>query len=443
MNWKLTYKAKLILTGVICVVSLAFIGSVNLSQLGNLGDSIAATDLLAGSSEAVSFREALQGELSRAKTVLLGGLCTVALAILGLQLWLATGLKRGFSKTTAFIKDMANGELDLNKSIPLNYLDCSKFKQCNQPSCASFGKKEPCWSRVGSMQPVKEWIQCPGVLSGKVTDCADCPVFKAVEQDEFDVQANWLNTIFWQLRSYLKRGVGDSGNRLSGLAHKMESTVHQLSNGVSQQAAAAEEASSSMEEMTSNITQSSENASKTEQIAKQSAQRAEESGGAVTDTVSAMKSISEKILIIEEIARQTDLLALNAAIEAARAGEHGKGFAVVAAEVRKLSERSQGAAGDISKLSISSVDIAETAGQMLTQLVPDIQNTAELVREISAGSTEQSSGADQINKAIVQLDQVTQKNASASDEISSMAEELSVQSEQLQEAIALFNINDS
>ena len=221
---------------------------------------------------------------------------------------------------------------------------------------------------------------------------------------------------------------------------ELSSSSETMSQGASEQAAAAEEVSSSMEEMSSNIRQNADNAIQTEKIASKSAKDAQEGGKAVTHTVSAMKEIAGKISIIEEIARQTNLLALNAAIEAARAGEHGKGFAVVASEVRKLAERSQRAAAEISALSSTSVEIAEKAGQMLNQMVPDIQKTAELVMEISAACREQDTGAEQINKAIQQLDQVIQQNASASEEISSTAEELSGQAEQLQDTIAFFKV---
>ncbi len=222
---------------------------------------------------------------------------------------------------------------------------------------------------------------------------------------------------------------------------EMSATAQQMSQGATEQAASAEEISSSMEQMASNIRQNTDNAMQTEKIAVKSASDAREGGKAVTETVSAMKEIATKISIIEEIARQTNLLALNAAIEAARAGEHGKGFAVVASEVRKLAERSQSAAGEISKLSTSSVAIAEQAGEMLNKMLPDIQKTAELVQEISASSKEQDTGAEQINKAIQQLDQVIQQNAGSAEEMASTTEELSSQAEQLKATIAFFTLD--
>jgi methyl-accepting chemotaxis protein len=233
-----------------------------------------------------------------------------------------------------------------------------------------------------------------------------------------------------------------SADNVASGSQAMSASSEEMSQGASEQAAAAEEASSSIEQMTANIRQNADNAMETEKIAIQAAIDAKEGGAAVTNTVGAMKDIASKINIIEEISRQTNLLALNAAIEAARAGEHGKGFAVVAAEVRKLAERSQIAAGEISELSTSSVDVAERAGELLNVVVPNIQKTAELVQEITAASREQDAGADQINKAIQQLDQVIQQNASASEEMASTAEELSSQSEQLQNMIAYFKLNE-
>ena len=216
----------------------------------------------------------------------------------------------------------------------------------------------------------------------------------------------------------------------------------QVSKGASAQAAAAEQASSSMEEMVSNIKQNADNAQQTDKIANKSAKDALESGKSVLEAVAAMKEIANKISIIEEIARQTNLLALNAAIEAARAGEHGKGFAVVAAEVRKLAERSQKAAGEINQLSATTLKVSEKSGEMLEKLVPDIQRTAELVQEITAASKEQDTGAEQINKALQQLEQVIQQNASASEEMASTTEELTGQSDQLVSALSFFRTGD-
>jgi methyl-accepting chemotaxis protein len=246
-----------------------------------------------------------------------------------------------------------------------------------------------------------------------------------------------LETMLQKLRMVAGE-VASAANNVSSGAEELSSSAEEMAQGSTEQASSTEEASASMEQMAANIKQNADNASQTEKIARRSAQDAQASGDAVNKAVNAMQTIAEKIMIVQEIARQTDLLALNAAVEAARAGEHGRGFAVVASEVRKLAERSQAAAAEISSLSSDTVKVAAEAGQMLTKLVPDIKRTAELVEEISAACREQDIGAEQVNQAIQQLDKVTQQNASASEEMSATSEQLAAQAEQLQVTIAFF-----
>ncbi|WP_342151987.1 methyl-accepting chemotaxis protein [Methylorubrum sp. SB2] len=262
----------------------------------------------------------------------------------------------------------------------------------------------------------------------------------ATGRDEVTDLLHAIQAMNVKLREVVGQVIASASNVSAG-SQELSASAEQLSQGSTEQASSTEEASASMEEMAANVKQNAENAGQTEAIARQSAKDAEASGGAVGRAVEAMQTIAQKITIVQEIARQTDLLALNAAVEAARAGEHGRGFAVVASEVRKLAERSQAAAAEIGTLSIDTVKAAREAGDMLGRLVPDIKKTASLVEEISAACREQDVGSGQINQAIQQLDKVTQQNASASEQVSATSEELAAQAETLQAAIAYFRID--
>ena len=288
-----------------------------------------------------------------------------------------------------------------------------------------------------ALQPIARLNSVVGQVAGGDLTTA----VTAESGDEIGLLFTSLGSMVLKLKSVVSDVKNASDNVASG-SRQLSVGSEQMSQGTTEQAASAEEASASIEEMHTTIRQNADNAIATEKIALKSASDALESGKAVSEAVKAMKDIAGKISVIEEIARQTNLLALNAAIEAARAGEHGKGFAVVAAEVRKLAERSQLAAGEIGQLSGSSVEVAERAGGMLGKLVPDIQKTAELVQEISASSKEQASGADQINSSIQQLNKVIQQNAGFAEEMASTAQELSAQADQLLKSMTFFQISD-
>ncbi|HSB95219.1 MAG TPA: methyl-accepting chemotaxis protein, partial [Spongiibacteraceae bacterium] len=244
----------------------------------------------------------------------------------------------------------------------------------------------------------------------------------------------------------LSRIIGDvrvAADSLSNASDQVNSTAQSLSQAASEQAASVEETSASIEQMTASIGQNAENAKVTDGMATKAAREATEGGQSVKQTVAAMKAIAAKIGIIDDIAYQTNLLALNAAIEAARAGDHGKGFAVVAAEVRKLAERSQVAAREISEVAGNSVTLSEQAGRLLDEIVPAISKTSDLVQEIAAASEEQSTGVAQVNLAMGQLNQLTQQNASASEELAATSEEMNGQADQLQSLMEFFKTSDT
>ncbi len=290
---------------------------------------------------------------------------------------------------------------------------------------------------LGIVRPVTKAVAyARGMEEGDFTQSLEVS-----QRDEIGVLADAFRGMAGRLRSVVQDVKGVSDIVAQGAA-RLSRNAQSMSQSSNEQAATGEEVSASMEEMGSIVKQNRENAVATEAIAVKVAEDAGKGGKAVGETVSAMKKIASKTSIIEEIARQTNLLALNAAIEAARAAEHGKGFAVVASEVRKLAERSQIAAVEIGQLTVTSVKVAETAGELISRIVPEVEKTAELIREISAASSEQDAGTEQMNLAIQQLDQTIQLNATASEQVSSTAEELAGQAELLQQSIQFFKLGD-
>ncbi len=341
----------------------------------------------------------------------------IALVIaVGAALWLALAISKGLAKIAVLSEAVAIG--DLNKTVEINTNDEIK----------------------DLITTVNKMTANLRKTAGVADQIADGDLTVAVKPlSDLDTLGLAMERMAEKLSEVVGKALTAADNVSSG-AQELTATAEQVSEGASEQAAAAEQASASMEQMSANIKQNADNATQTEKLSRQSAKEAEASGEAVNRAVEAMQTIAEKITIVQEIARQTDLLALNAAVEAARAGEHGRGFAVVASEVRKLAERSQIAATEIGAVSAETVKAARTAGEMLASLVPNIKRTAELVTEISAACREQDIGGSQINEAIQQLDKVTQQNASASEEMTATAGELSTQAEDLQAAIAYFRI---
>jgi methyl-accepting chemotaxis protein len=262
------------------------------------------------------------------------------------------------------------------------------------------------------------------------------------QKDEMGELASALNIMIEKLHEIILN-IRTGTDRIAAASEKISHNSKQLSEGASQQSSSTEQVSSSMEEMAGNIQQNTENAQQTGRISRKAADSMMEMSKIGKESLDSIKTIAEKITIINDIAFQTNLLALNAAVEAARAGEHGRGFAVVAAEVRKLAERSKQAADEIETLSKNSLKITEDSKHLLDALVPEIQKTSQLVQEIASASIEQNAGTDQINGAIQQLNIITRQNAAASGDMASSAEELSSQADNLRSAVALFKLADN
>jgi len=259
--------------------------------------------------------------------------------------------------------------------------------------------------------------------------------------DETGILASALSTMIERLNKTLEKIIMTAQD-INHSSTEVAQTSQQVAAGASEQAANAEEISASMEELVSNIQQNTDNSRESNTIVSRAAEDADSGGHAVEEAVELMKTVAEKIRIIEDIARNTNLLALNASIEAARAGEAGKGFAVVASEVGKLAASSQNAAAEITGISSESVKKADNTRELMREMVPAIQKSAEIVSDIMTGSIEQAKGAEQVSSALLQMDEVIQANASASEQIAAMAEELKKNSSDLDTAVNFFKITD-
>ncbi len=360
--------------------------------------------------------EKSQQEYVTTRSMLITVTVVAFLLALGAGSWIVLLISRGLGKVTKLVEAVSIGDLTQNLEVRSN----DEIKDV-----------------ASAVSTMTLNLRNTAAIADKIAE-GDLTV-KPKALSEKDTLGRALERMVEKLRDVVTNASNASENVASG-SQELSSAAEQVSQGATEQASAAEEASASMEEMAANIKQNADNAAQTEKISRQSSKDAEVSGEAVNRAVTAMQTIAEKITIVQEIARQTDLLALNAAVEAARAGEHGKGFAVVASEVRKLAERSQTAAAEISAVSSETVKAAQAAGEMLVRLVPDIRKTAELVSEISAACREQDIGASQINEAIQQLDKVTRQNAAASEQMSATSVELASQSEELQSSISYFRV---
>ncbi len=375
---------------------------------------------------------AAAGEASRRARITLAAVgLGMGTAVIGILVWVTGGITRRLNRTIDLIRDLAAGEGDLTKRLPLDYVDCSQVHQCGHQECRMYGQKGPCWSEVGSMQLVREKVQCPSVLSGKITDCSTCEVFRAAHADEFDELSNWINVFVDRIR-HLVNEIKEAAANMAATSEQMSATTVQIASANEQVSSQSQAVATAGEEMNATVQEVAQNARNVSEATEQTRVRANEGGAVIARALDALKAISDVVehasktirslgseaesigavvQMIEDIADQTNLLALNAAIEAARAGDHGRGFAVVADEVRKLAEKTV------------------KATQEIESTVSRIQSeTRRAVQEMEQGNEAVAQGrvqGEEARAAIQEIEEFAATAAAQTEQIAAATEELS------------------